>query len=82
LTLEITMVISENYILLFHKYIFLMSRLGGRVEETTTTTTTDISDRGLKGGQRVLGLGQITWRIVLTKKMRGHSGKNYTEIEK
>ena len=25
---------------------------------------------------RVLGLGQITWWIVMTKKMRGHSGKN------
>ena len=26
-------------------------------------------------GQRVPGLGQMNWRIVLTKKMRGHSGK-------
>jgi len=24
---------------------------------------------------RVPGLGQITWRIVLTKKMRGHEGE-------
>jgi len=26
-------------------------------------------------GVRVPGLGQITWRFVLTKKLRGHVGK-------
>jgi len=32
---------------------------------------------------RVPGLDQITWQIVLTKKMRGHGwGKDCTEIEK
>jgi len=30
-------------------------------------------------GWRVPGLGQITWQIVLTKKMRGHEGENLTK---
>jgi len=31
------------------------------------------------GGWRVPGLGQITWWIVMTKKMRGHSGKKIAQ---
>ena len=34
---------------------------------------------GRGGGGRVPGLGQITWWIVLTKKLRGHPGKKLAQ---
>jgi len=36
---------------------------------------------GLLPTPRVQGIGQITWWIMMTKQIRGHSGKKLHKIE-